>query len=107
MIPTPYTVTHQTPTIGEDDDGNTTHTFTTGAERKVYGWAPHTIETRTGQTYVDTWDVDLYMPKTVVNLEDRIVIDGVTYEVVDVADWTNGFHQYKPGIVVGLKKWEG
>lgn len=107
-FPTPYTVTHIPRTgLTEDADGNTAESFGTGVAVAVYGWQPHTVETRSETTMLETWDVDVLMPKTAVDVEDRMVVDGVIYEVVDVEDWTNGFHGWRPGIVVGLRKWEG
>lgn len=107
-FPTPYTVT-RLPAGGltEDADGNTVESFGDPVELPAYQWHPHIEETRTDTTVLETWDLDLYMPKTVIEVEDRVVIDGVAYDVVDVADWTKGFHRWEPGIVVGLRKWEG
>ena len=68
---------------------------------------PYTIETRQDITYLETADLDLYMPTTAVDMKDLFTIDAVTYEVVDVQDWNFGFHVWAPGIQVALKKWEG
>lgn len=106
--PAPYTVTHiPAGTVTEDDDGNTVQGWGTPADLPAYSVAPHVDETRKGETYLDTWDVDVLMPKAVINAADRIVFDSITYDVVNVADWTYGFHGWEPGISVGLKKWQG
>lgn len=109
-FPTPFAVTLKRPTgtPTEDEDGNTVETPSgTGTELPAYAIAPHVVETRTDATMLDTWDLDVYMPKAAVDTSDRMVVDGVTYDVVDVQDWTQGFHGWQPGIVVGLRKWEG
>jgi hypothetical protein len=106
-FPTPHTVTLLEPTLSEDEDGNTVEQFSPGTELPAYAIAPHINETRSDATMLDTWDVDVFMPKATIEVQDRLVFDGVTYDVVDVADWTNGFQGWKPGIVVGLRKWEG
>lgn len=107
-FPTPYTVEHlPVGSTSEDDDGNTVEGFGTPTSLPAYAIAPHVDEYRKGETYVDTWDVDVLMPKAAINVQDRIVFDGVTYDVVNVADWTYGFHGWQPGISVGLKKWQG
>jgi hypothetical protein len=109
-FPTPYTVTvlHPNGTPSEDADGNTVETpFGTGNDLPAIAVAPHVNETNGNTTDLDTWDVDVFMPKAVVDTHDQMVVFGVTYEVVKVADWTHGFHGWQPGIVVGCKKWEG
>lgn len=107
-FPTPYTVTHlPAGAATEDADGNTVDAFGSGTDLPAIAISPHVDETRTNTTYLDTWDVDVFMPKAVIDTEDRMVVLGVTYDVVKVADWTHGFHGWQPGIVVGLRKWEG
>lgn len=107
-FPALYTVTHlPAGTPSEDADGNTRDTFGAPQTLAAIAVAPHVTETRTGETYLDTWDLDVFMPKADIDTADRMEVFSVTYEVVKVADWTTGFHGWEPGIVVGLRKWEG
>lgn len=107
-LPAPFTVTLLTAgTPTEDADGNTVEGFPSETQLAAISIAPHVDEKRSGETYLDTWDLDVFLPKTAVSTQDRMIIDGVTYEVVNVADWTLGFHRWQPGISVGLKKWTG
>lgn len=107
-FPALFTVQHETCNgFTENDDGNTIPTYSDPVDRPAYCWAPHIVETRADTTYLETADLDLFMPKTVVGLKDLFIVDGSVYEVVDVQDWTKGFHGWAPGIQVMLKKWEG
>lgn len=107
-FPAPFTVTHQAcDGYTENDDGNTVLTYAAPIDRPAYCWSPHTVETRQDITYLETADLDLYMPTAAVDMKDLFTVDTVTYEVVDVQDWNFGFHGWAPGIQVALKKWEG
>lgn len=95
------------PYIGETSDGlgNSVPQFGPDETVKVSSIAPHTVENGSATiAETATADVDLYMPKTSVNVKDRFVEDGQTYEVVGVQDWTKGFHGWQAGIVVELKR---
>lgn len=95
------------PYIGEEDDGlgNTVPQFGADETVKVSSIAPHTVEQGSDTiTQTQVADVDLYMPKTAVNVRDQFIEDGTTYEVVGVQDWTKGFHGWQAGMVVELKK---
>lgn len=113
-FPTLFTVIHQQCNgFQENNDGNSIRTYSDPVSQRVYCYGPHTatswsgVETRTGETYLETADLDLMMPKVSVGLKDLFTIESVVYEVVDIADWTHGFHGFQPGIVVALTKWEG
>lgn len=113
-FPAPFTVGHSTCSgFSEDGDGNSIPTYSASAEIPAYCWGPHTasswssVEARTDTTYLETAELDLFLPKTTVDLKDLFTVDGVVYEVVDVADWTHGFHGWQPGVLIALNKWEG
>jgi len=106
LFPAQYTVT-RVPYTGDTQDslGNTIPGFGTPEVVSVYSIAPHTVEQGSAtSTETSQVDVDVYMPKTSMNVKDRIVEDGQGYEVVGVQDWTKGFHGWKPGIVVELRR---
>ncbi|AWH14410.1 head-tail adaptor [Mycobacterium phage TChen] len=106
-FPTPYTVT-RLPFTGEstyDSTGEEIPVWGDPVELPVYSIAPHLIEQgSTTVTETQVADVDVAMPKALVELKDRFEFDGDTYEVVGVQDWTRGFHGWAPGIVVELRK---
>lgn len=112
MFPKPYTVTHL-PCTGEGEDGmgNDVPLFGDPVRRKVYGWSEHDTEKLGGYTSRDVAEIDLSMPPTRVGLQDRFILDpddpGLPYEVVRVRDRTHGFHRWRPGIVVELKRVTG
>lgn len=125
MFPKRYTVTHIPCTsMGEDAMGNDLPTFGDPVARKVYGWSASRTETRTEQssgggatietgfTSRDVAEIDLALPASVpVGLSDRFILDpsdtGRPYEVVAIRDNNHGFHGWRPGIVVGLKRVSG
>lgn len=105
-FPTPYTVSRH-PYTGDTEDalGNTIPTFGTPVSVEVYTIAPHTVEQgSTTLTETQHVDLDLYAPKTAVSVKDRFTVNGDSFEVVGVQDWTQGFHGWKPGIVIELQK---
>lgn len=113
-IPALFSVTHQTCNgFTEGSDGNSVRTYGDPVQQPAIGWGPHSatgwsgVETRTDTTYLETVDLDLFLPKTTVGLKDLFTVDSVVYEVVDVADWTKGFHGWEAGVVVALSRWEG
>ena len=105
-FPTPYTVVRE-PYIGDTEDGlgNTIPGFGDPETLRVISISPHIAEQGSATaTETSVADVDLFMPKTAVNVKDRFIEDGQTYEVVGIQDWTKGFHEWKPGIVVELRR---
>lgn len=105
-FPLRHTVTH-IPCIGASHDmlGNTVPAFGDPVSREVYAVAPHIVEDGVGtSTEMEIADVDVYGPKFPVTVKDRFVIDGETFEVIAVQDWTRGFHGWEPGIVVELRR---
>lgn len=107
-FPTPHTVIHEQVTgVTEGALGNDVPTFAAGVERKAYSYAPHRVETLDGHTSRDVAEMDLAMPAVTVGLMDRFTVNDVVYETVGVRDLTGGFHGWKPGIVVELKRVTG
>ncbi|WP_237079640.1 hypothetical protein [Mycobacteroides abscessus] len=47
------------------------------------------------------------MPSMQVDLVDRFVVNGLLYEVVGTRDNDGGFHGWKPGVIVELKRVTG
>ena len=85
--------------------GNTVPGFGTDEAVGVYAISPHTVEQgSTTVTETQIADLDVFAPKMAVSLRDRFVVDSEDYEVVGVQDWTKGFHQWEPGIVIELRR---
>lgn len=106
-FPTPYTVKHLRAggaTLIEDGDGNTIVGFSPAVDWPIYQMATHDTEAWSEVASSETADIDLYGPVTIVGLKDRFVIYSKTYETVGVQDWNHGFHGWKPGIVVAVKR---
>lgn len=87
--------------------GNDVPVFGTPVPRKAYSFGTHRTENLDGHTSQDVAERDLEIPPTTVNLMDRFTVGADTYETVGVRDFTGGFHGWKPGIVVELKKVKG
>ena len=106
-FPLRHTVTH-IPYSGDAEDsiGNTIPgDYGDPVQLGVYAVSPHTVEQgSTTITQTQVADLDVFMPKTTVSLKDQFTVDGDTYEVVGVQDWTKGFHGWEPGIVVELQR---
>jgi len=103
-IPVTYT-----PCTGVTQDalGNDVPSFGSTVDLKAYSYAPHRNEDTDGHTSRDIAEVDLAMPPMTVDLMSRFGINGKTYEVVGERDETGGFHGWKPGIIVELKRVTG
>lgn len=104
-IPARIPITHA-PYDGETTDGlgNRVPAYGTPVTRKVYSIAPRTREQTVTWSTSEVADVDVFAPTFAVDLKDRFVIDGDTYEVVGRTDWNHGFHGWKPGLVIELKR---
>jgi hypothetical protein len=105
VFPTPYTVQH-IPVVGFEVDtmDSDTRVFGEPVARRVYGWRPRETSNIDGRTERVVTQLDLGMPKTIVSLLDRFIIDGALFEVIGQRDATNGWHCWRPGIVVQLKR---
>ena len=110
-FPTPFTVSHEVFNgTGVDDLGNDVEAWASPVPAKVIGWYSSAIETLLGHTSRVVADIDLLIPPTLeVSVRDRFSLpnDADTYEVVAIEDYTHGFHQWQPGLVVKLKKATG
>lgn len=97
----------RTPHTGDSEDGlgNTAPTFGDPVDVGVFQVTPHITEHGSAtSTETEHVDLDVYMPKTTVNAKDRFTVDGKTFEVISVRDWTQGFIDWEPGIVVELQR---
>jgi hypothetical protein len=106
MFPVTLTLS-RTPYNGESESvlGNTSPSYGDAVPFGAIAVAPHTVEEgSTTSTETQVADLDVYAPKTSVSLKDKFTIDSNEYEVVGVQDWTLGFHGWKPGIVVELRR---
>lgn len=111
-FPTPYTVIHEVfEGAGEDDLGNDSVSWSAGVAVQVIQLAPSMVESVAGYTSRVVADVDMSVPPTlVVGLQDRFTLPepfGGPYEVVALEDYNHGFHQWRPGSVVKLRKVSG
>lgn len=105
-FPIAHTLTRK-PFTGEGQSGlgNTVPTFGTPESFSAYAVAPHTVEEgSTTVTETEVADLDVFAPKQTVSLKDRFSIETNDYEVIGIQDWTMGFHGWKPGIVVELRR---
>lgn len=108
MFPTRHTATHiPFAGVGEDQLGNDVIRFGDPTPVKVFGWSVHHRETLDGHTSRDIADLDLALPPREVRLQDRWIVAGEAYETVEIRDRTKGFHGWRPGIVVELKRVSG
>lgn len=81
--------------------------------RKVYGWSEHKAETKNGERAGaherEIADVDLSLPASIpVGQYDLFQIDdGQPYVVTGIRDRNHGFHGWRPGNVLELKRVTG
>ncbi|QDF19741.1 hypothetical protein QEH38_gp09 [Mycobacterium phage LilSpotty] len=118
-FPTPYTVIHKVFNgVGEDELGNDVESWADGVEVQVIQLAPSMVESVAGYTSRVVADVDMSVPpELVVSVRDRFFLPlpfnnpddpaDKPYEVVALEDYNHGFHQWKPGSVVKLKRVTG
>ena len=109
MFPKPYTI-QRLPCTGTTTDGmgNDKPTFGAPVPLKVYGWSEHVEQKLEGHTDREIADVDLAMPRMPVNLLDRYILDsGKPFRAIRVRDRNHGFHGWRPGIVLELKRVTG
>lgn len=112
VLPTPWTVEHTPYEAGvEDPYGNVTPGWGTPVTLAVHGWAPPSAGKEPFEAGRDVvaWDLDLYAPAgTTVHPHDRLVVDGLEYEVVGYEeDYTKGPWQWPAGVRINLQRTEG
>lgn len=110
-FPTPHTVTQLVFNgIGQDGLGNDVETWAAGIAVQVIAYQSSRAENVNGYTSRVVADVDMAVPATlVVSVRDRFVLPGEegAFEVTAIEDANHGFHGWKPGSVVKLKKVTG
>lgn len=107
MFPTRWAVQHLAyDGTTEDDRGNTVDSWAAPVERPVYGWgAPQSAEPKVAGVESVVVTLELLAPTFPVDDRDRMVVDGVTYDVVgDPEDYNHGPFGYAPGMVVNLTR---
>jgi hypothetical protein len=112
-FPTPWIIQQEVFTgTGEDDLGNDVEAWDPPITVKAIAIQPSSVENINGYSSRVVADVDVAVgPGEVVGLRDRFTLPagfgaGV-FEVVAVEDANYGFHQWKPGIVLKLKRVTG
>lgn len=115
IYPTPWTVeVLPRESDGEDPYGDTVYVYGDPVSERVYGWAPPGMSTMSDGTVFDASrdgivrDLDIYVPPGFeCGPRDRVVVDGLTYDVVShVQDFTHGPFGFAPGGVLPLKRVE-
>lgn len=111
-IPLLFTVRlHRAVESTRDSHNNAVRTFAAPEDHKVYGWsAPSSSESNTpGQSNRVIHDLELLATESLpVTAHDRMTVDGNLYDVQgDPADFNHGPFDFRPGIVVKLKRVTG
>lgn len=107
-FPTPHPVVHiPFAGVAQDSLGNDVPSFGAPEAMKAIAFQPHRSEDTDGHTSRDEAEMDLAMPSMQVDLVDRFVVNGLLYEVVGTRDNDGGFHGWKPGVIVELKRVTG
>lgn len=111
MIPTPHTVQVLPFKPGEPDShGNPTRAWGEPVEYAVYGWdKPNPVEPKLAGHDRVVVDIEVFAPESiVVGPDDRMVVNGQTYDVIgEVEDWNHGPWRWRPGVVVNLRRVDG
>jgi hypothetical protein len=113
MLPTPYVIQRLRFVPGPlDRYRNATGTWDDPVDVTVHGWAPASADQVNGDKgrSAVVRDVDLFAPAgTVFAPRDRVVLNGVTYEVVGhPEDFTTGPFRWRgAGLRINLKRVEG
>jgi hypothetical protein len=106
-FPTPWTVQYLAYAgTTEDDRGNEIPAYAAPVDWKVYGWsAPQSSEPKVAGVESVVVTLELFAPARPVGDQDRIVVNGDTYEVVgDPEDYDHGPFGFAPGMVVNLTR---
>lgn len=97
---------------GEDSLGNDVETWAAAVTVNVIAFQPSSAENVNGYSSRVVAEVDMAVPPTLaVTVRDRFALPGYadadTFEVVAIEDANHGFHGWKPGNIVKLKKVTG
>jgi len=110
-FPTPHTVGHAVFTgTGLDELDNDVETWAAPVDVQVVAYQVSSVENLTGYTSRVVSDIDMAVPPTLtVSVRDRFYLPGEEdpYEVTAIEDANHGFHGWKPGSVIKLKKVTG
>lgn len=110
-FPTPYTVDHYPWSSSTSDDlGNAVPVWPqTPTVTAVHGYTINIVERLGDSSAGEIFDATVSAPASwLVTIRDRVALpDGLLYEVVGVRLQDGGFHSWKPGSVVLLKRLEG
>lgn len=110
-FPLAHTVGHRVWSGGvEDDWGNTTSGWADPVDKLVYGWgAPQSSEPKVAGHDRDVVEVELLVPPEFsCSARDRMVLDGVEFEVIGQPEmYSHSPFGWDPGGVVNLKAVNG
>lgn len=110
-FPTPYTVDHYPWSTEADDElGNAEAKWPANPTvTAVHGYTINIVERLGDSAAGEMFDATVSAPADwLVTVRDRVALpDGLLYEVVGVRLQDGGFHGWKPGSVVLLKRLEG
>lgn len=110
-FPLLFTVGHQVfDASSEDAHGNPVEGWLPAVERRVYGWgAPQSSEPKLAGHDREIVEVELLVPPGfVVAARDRIVLDGVEFDVIGGAEhFDHNPFGWNPGGVINLKAVSG
>lgn len=110
-FPTPHIVGQQVFTgVGEDDMGNDVETWATPVDVRVIAYQASQVESVNGYTSRNVTDVDMAVPADfAVTVRDRFLLPGEEkpFEVTAIEDANHGFHGWRPGSIVKLKRVTG
>jgi hypothetical protein len=96
--------------VGEDDLGNDVDGWADPVNVKVIAYQLAQAENVNGYTSRVVADIDMAVPVTLaVSVRDRFFLPGEEdpFEVAAIEDANHGFHGWKPGSVVKLKRVTG
>lgn len=110
-FPLRHTVGHRAYNAGVVDEyGNDTEGWSAAVTKAVYGWgAPNTDEPKLAGHDRDTVSIELLVPPGFVcGARDRMILDGLEYEVIgDPETYDHNPFTWNPGGVVNLRRVNG
>lgn len=93
-----------------DAHGNPVKAWGDPVEHAVHGWSiPNPVEPKLAGHDRVVVDVEVLAPESVVvGPDDRMVVDGKTYDVVgEREDWNHSPWGWRPGFVINLRRVDG